>query len=244
MFAGKQAIGIKVLLTSEHGGNEVPSKYSRLFKSDRDVLNTHRAFDPGSLDLCRHLRELSDFSLENTTTRLLIELNRSLQHPRLFSEYSKVLGAEEKKKLIDDVYLLYRHQVERWIKIQIQQGFTVYHFSIHSFTNVLDGIPRKADIAWLYDPGRPIERELCKAFRNSAKQSFPELRLRMNYPYKGVSDGFTKYLRAKFPHAYAGIELEVNQSFVKDNTMDASIKVGIKKSLKTLLSESPLSFKY
>ena len=45
--------------------------------------------------------------------------------------------------------------------------------------------------------------------------SAPALKVRRNYPYTGKSDGFTAYLRRRFPPAaYLGIELEINQKHV------------------------------
>jgi len=39
--------------------------------------------------------------------------------------------------------------------------------------------------------------------------------VRRNYPYAGKNDGFTTYLRRRFPSdAYLGIELEINQKHV------------------------------
>ena len=47
------------------------------------------------------------------------------------------------------------------------------------------------------------------------KERAPELKVRRNYPYAGKSDGFTAYLRRRFPaDAYVGIELEINQKHV------------------------------
>jgi len=40
---------------------------------------------------------------------------------------------------------------------------------------------------------------------------------RRNYPYLGCSDGFTTWLRQRFPErCYVGIELEINQKHVRD----------------------------
>jgi hypothetical protein len=48
------------------------------------------------------------------------------------------------------------------------------------------------------------------------QQELPELRIDMNEPYSGVSDGLTTTLRAEFPKArYLGIEFEVNQRFAR-----------------------------
>src|SRR5690606_12505571 len=104
------------------------------------------------------LNEKADFSLFNGTTRLLVELNRSLHHPRLFSEISKPLSREEKRKVIRQHYTPYRQRAEQAIGEQIQSGDEVIHLSVHTFTPVLNGDVRKADIGLLYDPSRAAEK--------------------------------------------------------------------------------------
>ena len=90
---------MKLVITCEHGGNFVPKKYQPLFKKQETVLQTHRGFDPGTLDLFQFLKPLSHFSIFSDTSRLLIELNRSLHHKDLFSEFSKTLSEAEKKTI-------------------------------------------------------------------------------------------------------------------------------------------------
>ena len=61
--------------------------------------------------------------------------------------------------------------------------------------------------------------------------------VRFNYPYKGISDGFTKYLRTRFTgKQYIGIELEVNQKFTcKTGTLNKTIKI-LSQSLEMVLN--------
>jgi predicted N-formylglutamate amidohydrolase len=74
---------------------------------------------------------------------------------------------------------------------------------------------RNADIGLLYDPARRGEAELCRRWQARLRASAPELKVRRNYPYAGKSDGFTTYLRRRFPaKVYVGIELEINQKHV------------------------------
>ncbi len=41
--------------------------------------------------------------------------------------------------------------------------------------------------------------------------------IRRNYPYRGNADGFTTYLRKKYPASkYIGVEIEINQKHVHD----------------------------
>ena len=89
------------------------------------------------------------------------------------------------------------------------------HISSHSFTPVLDGKVRRADVGLLYDPGRVGEVELCARWKAELAAASPTLRVRRNYPYAGKEDGLTSHLRRRFPpHSYIGIELEINQSIV------------------------------
>ena len=61
------------------------------------------------------------------------------------------------------------------------------------------------------------------------------LRIRFNYPYLGISDGFTSYLRKKFNQKnYVGIELEVNQKFLSDNIKWEVVKDIISRTLVVL----------
>ena len=90
------------------------------------------------------------------------------------------------------------------------------HVCSHSFTPVMDGVPRTADIGLLYDPRRPGEVAWADRWLEALRRRRPDLRLRRNYPYIGNSDGVCYQLRKRHaPEAYVGIELEVNQAFVR-----------------------------
>lgn len=73
------------------------------------------------------------------------------------------------------------------------------------------------DVGLLYDPGRTGERDLCLAWKREIEAARPDLRVRRNAPYRGVSDGHVTALRKRFPQGYLGLELEVNQRFFLNN---------------------------
>jgi predicted N-formylglutamate amidohydrolase len=229
---------MKLVITCEHGGNFVPKKYQPLFKKQETVLQTHRGFDPGTLDLFQYLKPLSHFSIFSDTSRLLIELNRSLHHKDLFSEFSKTLPEAEKKQLIDDCYLVYRNNVENRIRTYLKTNETVLHLSIHSFTPILNSVERHGDIGLLYDTKRSLEKQFCKIFKSHIVAKNPKYLVRFNYPYLGKADGFTTYLRKQFPINYLGIELEINQRFSKNNQMDSQLKADIFSALLITLQEN------
>ena len=202
----------KWIFTCEHGGNLIPPAYASFFQDAAQVLQSHRGFDPGALELFHLLAEqLADFSHYSQTSRLLVELNRSLHHKSLFSAFTKPLEPVLKKEIVASYYLPYRERVEEKIRLFICEGYRVIHISVHSFTPELDGQVRNADIGLLYDPARPEEKAFCELWKSQLQASPEALKVRMNYPYQGKADGFTTYLRKRFPEEYLGIELEVNQ---------------------------------
>jgi predicted N-formylglutamate amidohydrolase len=204
------------LITCEHGGNRVPAPFQRLFRGRRALLNSHRGYDPGALVMARELaRACRALLVTSTISRLLIDLNRSMGHPQLFSAATRGAPAKLRAKIVKQHYRPYRVQVERLVRQSVSRGRRVIHISSHSFTPELDGKVRGADVGLLYDPGRHGEAELCARWKASLAAFAPELRVRRNYPYAGKGDGLTSHLRLRFPHgAYVGIELEVNQSIV------------------------------
>lgn len=205
---------MKLLITCEHGGNNIPHQYNIYFKNKKKLLNTHRGYDLGALDLAKLIYEITDSQFYySTISRSLIELNRSLHHPNLFSEVTKQFNGSEKQKIISKYYLPFRTKVEDYIKSKTVND-TVLHLSIHSFTPTLNGKVRNTDIGLLYDPKHKREKEYSKKLKECLKLIIPGLKVRFNYPYLGTMDGFTKYLRKVFSsRIYKGIEIEVNQKF-------------------------------
>jgi predicted N-formylglutamate amidohydrolase len=202
-----------VLITCEHGGNSIPAAYRRYFRGHEAALQSHLGYDPGALTLARDLSRACRAPLVcSTTSRLLVELNRSPGHPRLYSKITRNLPANEKHALYMHYYLPYREDVEKRIIAALRAGGCVVHVSCHSFTPVLEGEVRNADIGLLYDPSRSPERCLSMVWQAGLGEAMPGLVVRRNYPYSGISDGLTTHLRRRFPAPrYMGIEIEVNQ---------------------------------
>ncbi len=204
------------IITCEHGGNRIPAPYRPLFRGQRALLDSHRGHDPGSLVMAKALAGTSRAPLvASTTSRLLIDLNRSIGHPQLFSAATRAAPAETRAQIVEDHYRPYRLQVERLVSQAVSRGQRVIHISSHSFTAELDGRVRSADVGLLYHPGRRGEAEMCAHWKESLAAFAPELRVRRNYPYAGKGDGLTSHLRRHFAQSdYVGIELEVNQGIV------------------------------
>jgi len=229
---------MKLLITCEHATNVIPPEYVFLFEGQKDVLNTHEGYDPGAYDLYKYLEPLSNASYAQDIGRLLIETNRSLHHPKLFSRFSKILEHSKKSEVITEHYLPYRRYVEKLILDFHKWNHTVLHLSIHSFTPVLNDIERNCDIGILYDPKVRLEKEWSEQFKRFLTD-VSKYRVRKNYPYRGKADGFTTYLRKRFTDNYIGIEIEVNQKFVYRNIVEESMKEIIYKSIELCIKKAP-----
>ncbi|HET7360435.1 MAG TPA: N-formylglutamate amidohydrolase [Salinimicrobium sp.] len=223
---------MKLILTCEHARNMIPTEFRYLFENAQKELNSHRGFDPGALDLFNFLKELAFFGKAQMVSRLLVEMNRSLNNPELFSEFTKLLAPEVKKEVLNTYYFPYRHSVEDAVRTQIEKGEEVLHVSVHSFVPELNGKTRDVELGLLFDPKRSSEKEFCVGLKNNLRRGSSSLHVKFNKPYLGTADGFTTCLRKKFPKNYLGIELEVNQKFVSKNKMDPYLKMQLYKVLK------------
>lgn len=207
-----------LIISCEHGGNEVPPAYAPLFAGFEALLPTHRGWDPGALELARAMAAALHAPLFSaTTTRLLVDLNRSIGHHQLFSEPTQGLSEAEQALIISTHYRPHRDAVESAVARCIAAGQRVVHIASHSFTPVMQGVVRRADVACLYDSRRPLERALALRWLEALHQqpdAAPNLVLRRNYPYNGQGDGLSSSLRQRHgADAYVSIELEVNQRF-------------------------------
>ena len=203
------------LVTCEHGGKRVPAAYRGLFVGREALLTSHRGHDPGALIMARDLATALHAPLVSSTiSRLLVDLNRSPGHRARFSEITRPLSPDERAVIHARYYEPYRRRVERTIANAIRHGARVVHISSHSFTPVLDGRVRSADVGFLYDPARHGEVQLSARWMAALEVRDRSLRLRRNYPYTGRADGFCTWLRRQYPpESYVGIELEVNQRY-------------------------------
>jgi predicted N-formylglutamate amidohydrolase len=201
------------LVTCEHASNKIPKEYARPFSSGeaKKLLTTHAGYDIGAAHVATCLApQLNAPLFLGGMSRLLIDLNRSLHHPRVFSTRSASLSAKLREQLVVS-YEEYRAEVLDALE---QRKPCVFHLSIHSFTPIWEGVPRSTDIGLLYDPKREGETAWAKRVQRRLREQ-SGLTIHRNAPYRGYADGFTTALRAKFSQRrYLGVEIEVNQKLI------------------------------
>lgn len=180
------------------------------------MLATHRGYDLGALDVARALgRRLGVTPFTATTTRLVVDLNRSRGNRDVFSAYTRPLTPAQRAAALAAHYWPYRKAMEDAVAAAVDAGETVLHVSAHSFTPVLRGEVRNCDVGFLYDPARRGEARFIEAWYAALREADPSLVLRRNYPYRGISDALVTHLRRRYGgRGYVGMELEINQKHV------------------------------
>lgn len=224
-----------ILFTCEHGGNTVPEEYSYLFRGCDDLLNSHRGFDPGALEMANSISSCMNAPLVSTTvTRLLVDCNRSLHRRTLFSSITRNLDHDEKERILQKYYYPYREEAMETMRKLVSEYKRVTHISVHSFTPVLNGRVRKTDIGILYDPHRQREYMVGKKMQKDLRKS-TGLRVWRNYPFRGWPDGLVAAFRRLYnDEQYAGIELELNQQlYAEKNLSWGSLTDQLVESIKT-----------
>jgi predicted N-formylglutamate amidohydrolase len=207
-MSGKTAI----VVTCEHASRAVPPALRQALASARDVLATHRGWDPGALPFAEALaKSLHAPILAGTVSRLVIDLNRSPHNPRRFSEWTRALDRSVRDRLDREIHAPHFDAVR---KACARTG-TIVHIAVHSFDPTLSEDRGGVDIGVLYDPGRPLERAIGPAWARAL--SAAGLHTRRNFPYHGAADGLATWLRRRFsPSRYAGFELELSQAWSTD----------------------------
>jgi predicted N-formylglutamate amidohydrolase len=225
----------RILVTCEHGGCRVPPRYRSLFRGKGALLRSHRGWDPGAREVaCRLARALEAPLIAATTTRLLVDLNRSPHNPRVFSKLTRVLPPDEREAL------LARYHRPHWDRVRAaldaHQGVTL-HIAVHSFTPLWNGERREFTIGLLYDPRRSRERELACEWKRRLGRSSSSGRVRRNAPYRGNADGLTAALRREHtPSRYLGLELELNQAAVSRSHDRRALVAQLRSTLADVIS--------
>lgn len=216
--AASRVSAAQLIVTCEHASNRVPAGYAKLGLSAKQLAQ-HIAWDPGAAAVARAISASIGCPLHLAKwSRLVVDTNRRLGHPKMFAPVTfgvRVPGnarltPEEEARRLRLYYFPYRNAVTSEVLELVSETGGCLHLSVHSFAPVVGGKARNADVGLLYDPRRP--REVAFAARLRLLLEAHGLRVRMNYPYLGTSDGFVSWFRKHFqPARYAGLEVELNQ---------------------------------
>ena len=162
-----------VLLTGDHVSNRIPRALDVL-GLDPAVLEQHVAYDIGTHKLISHLVEHLDApAVIAGYSRLVVDLNRSLEDPTAFPEVSdgipipgnQGLSRADRAARVHSFYTPYRVAIDRTLHRFRERGITPAFISIHSFTPQMAGKERPWHIGLLWDKDPRIPLPLMETLR-------------------------------------------------------------------------------
>lgn len=204
------AIIKNIIITCEHGGNQVPIRYRTLF--DEASLQKNNAWDEGALDLALSLAEKMDVPcFTHQTSRLLVDVDLLLGSESLFSLNTSLLGDADRQSILERYYFPYRQRIENTIAMSDKP---LLHVSMH--TSATQG----ADVVIVFNSERMLEKE-CLGVLMEALQHLPDNLQVAFQDIAGIHDvGFVQYLRTRFDEeAYAGLTLVIRPRPTNDESI-------------------------
>jgi|JI10StandDraft_1071094.scaffolds.fasta_scaffold05310_5 predicted N-formylglutamate amidohydrolase len=161
-----------VLLTCEHAGNAVPRQLNML-GLDSDDYTRHYATDVGARQVTSFLSDMLDApAILGNYSRLVIDLNRSTDHPTTFAptgEGKPVPGNigitdDDKVTRIREVYEPYHDALTRMLDGYQARNQIPVVVSVHSFTPVFFNFRRPWEIGFLSGDDYRLSDQMINMF--------------------------------------------------------------------------------
>jgi predicted N-formylglutamate amidohydrolase len=231
-----------LLLVCDHASNVIPPGYGALGLR-RDALDRHIAYDIGAADLTRALAaRLNAPAVLSTFSRLLIDPNRGADDPTLVMRFSDgaivpgnsridAAGVADRRERF---WAPYRQTIEATVEAMLATGEPPALVSIHSFTPVWRGAPRRWKVGVLWDRDDRIPRPLLEALH--AETDLHAHGIGDNEPYDGALPGDTIDAVAT-TRGLANALIEIRQDLIDERTGAIAWAEKFARLLKPILSD-------
>lgn len=225
------------LFVCEHASNFIPETFQGL-GLDAEALRAHIAWDPGAVEVARHLATSLDAPLvESQLSRLLIDCNRPLDAPDLIPEISETtvvpgnhaLSSMERLARIDLSHRPFHTAVEQVMAERAQRGLPSWIVTIHSFTPVYRDVPRPWQIGIIHDEDDRIGKPLIAALRKDET-----LHVGVNEPYSPADRVYYTLERHARPRNVPCVMIEIRNNEIANSrtqTLWAERLAGILKEI-------------
>lgn len=224
----------EVVLVCEHASSFIPDHLRHLGLSAQDRLS-HAAWDPGALEVAKHLsRRLEAKLVAGAVSRLVYDCNRPPDAPDAMPARSELiavpgnvgLDAAAKAARVATYYDPFHAAV----RAALQVTRNAILVTVHSFTPVFHGKARHVEIGVLHD----ADTRLADAMLATADRAF---NVQRNQPY-GPQDGVTHTLKE---HGLAGghlnVMIEVRSDLIATPQQQAEMAGILGRWLETALSQ-------
>lgn len=205
------------LLICDHASYLIPQAFNNLGLQEA-VLQSHIAWDPGAFGVAFHLAKFLDAPLvASRFSRLIYDVNRppeSAEAIRTSSEIYEIpgnrgLSAQQRQARIDAIYRPYHEAIDKLILSRLKMDQPPVLLTIHSFTPVFYGRPRRVELGILHDEDPRFADKLLEYAPDHAR--FITAR---NQPY-GPQDGVTHTLaKHAIPHGLLNAMIEIRNDLI------------------------------
>ena len=225
----------RIVLVCEHASNHIPDHWGDLGLTP-DQCSSHIAWDIGALAVARGLSGLLDAVLIHArVSRLIYDCNRAPDMSGAMPAHSEVhdipgnaaISVQDRLARTNAVYLPFHTALHTLVAGRIAVGQCPVIVTIHSFTPIYFGKPRRVEFGVIHD----ADPSLALAIHAAAVKS-TRLQTELNAPYSAADD-VTHTLRLQAtPYGLPNAMLEIRNDLI--DTPDASR--GMAEKLATVLN--------
>ena len=206
------------IVVCEHASKAIPARFAGLGLTG-EALNSHIAWDPGALDVARHMAERLDAPLVRATvSRLMIDCNRPLDAPDLIVTESDSIGVpgnhiseEERRMRFAAIHDPFHAMLGRLIADRRATEQLRALVSVHSFTPVLHGQARPWDVGIIFGGDRRLADPLIKGLTDDGS-----LVVGVNEPYSPADRVFYTHERHAEPLSLPSVMIEIRNDLIAD----------------------------
>jgi predicted N-formylglutamate amidohydrolase len=230
------------LIVCDHASNAIPTGLGTL-GLPHEALKRHIAYDIGAAEVTRALAaELAAPAVLSTHSRLVIDPNRGADDPTLVMRYSDgaivpgnaCADAAEIARRRGQFWAPYRQEIAATVDAMTAAGEPPAIISIHSFTPVWRGAPRRWKVGVLWDRDARIPKPLIEALIAEPDLSADDIG--DNEPYDGALAGDTIDAIATL-RGLANALIEIRQDLISERTAALAWGQRFARLLRPILSD-------
>lgn len=216
VIENEAALG-RFVLVCEHASKLIPAAWGDLGLSEAE-RGAHIAWDPGALAVARGLSARLDAVLIHApVSRLVYDCNRAPDMAGAMPAQSEVfaipgnaaISAEERLARTETVYLPWCEGLHGLIARRIAQGLRPVVVTVHSFTPVYHGKPRRVEFGVIHD----ADAHLAVAVASAASKS-TRLNVQLNAPYSAADDVTHTLKLQATPYGLPNVMLEIRNDLI------------------------------
>lgn len=207
----------RFVLVCEHASNAVPARWGTLGLT-QEALRAHIAWDPGARALAQALSARLDAVLVHApVSRLVYDCNRAPDMAGAMPAQSEVyeipgnadISRDERLARTQAIYLPWVAGLHGVIAQRIASGLRPVVVTLHSFTPVYHGKPRRVELGVIHD----ADAHFAVAVQSAASK-LTRLNVQLNAPYSAADD-VTHTLRLQAtPYGLPNVMLEIRNDLL------------------------------